>query len=160
MSQDAIDRLRSLRVADAMTTTPFAVRENQTLAEATQIFSQRHITWAPVVNEQQRCVGVFSVADLLKGKENSGLLACDPTRRVSELMTTGVYTAAPNDTLFVAASLMDDRHVHRLPVLDGEGRLAGVLSTMDLVAAVLHAIEEMDASLLADVRREKKSSSW
>lgn len=160
MINNAIDRLRSLRVADAMTTTPFAVRENHTLAEAAQIFSQRNITWAPVVDEHERCLGVFSVADLLKGKEKGGALDLDSTRPVAEFMTMGAYTASPDDSLLVAASLMDDRHVHRLPVLDRDGRLIGVLSTMDLVAAVLHIIEEVDASLLADVRREKNSPSW
>lgn len=153
MIEDATDRLRSLRVADAMAAEPFAVRTGHTLAQAAMIFSEHHITWAPVIGEEGRCVGVFSVTDLLKRK--AAMLNFDSSELVSAYMTAKIYTTAPNDSLLEAAAIMTDHHIHRLPVVDRNQKLKGVLSTMDIVAAVLHAVEEVDASLLADIRREQ-----
>jgi CBS domain-containing membrane protein len=157
MSGTAIDRLRSLRVADAMAPHAFSVRSDQTLADAAVTFAQRHITWAPVVDHDGRCVGVFSVADLLKPKENRPIPRFDSDEPVAAYMTSRVHSTMTDAKLLDAAAVMSDRHVHRLPVIDGEGRLHGVLSTMDVVAALLHAVEEMDADLLADMRRENQS---
>jgi CBS domain-containing protein len=157
MDSTATDRLRSLRVSDAMAPHAFSVRSSHTLAEAARTFAQRHITWAPVVDENDRCVGVFSVADLLKPRENAAIPQFDSDEPVTAYMTSKIYTTTPDSLLLDAAATMSDRHVHRLPVVGHDGRLHGVLSTMDVVAALLHAVEEMDASLLADVRRESRS---
>jgi CBS-domain-containing membrane protein len=154
MSKSAIDRLRSLRVTDAMSAQAFSVRSNQSLADAARTFAQRHITWAPVVDENDRCVGVFSVADLLKPKGNAAIPRFDSDEPIAAYMTSKVYTTSPDSLLLDAAAMMSDRHIHRLPVVDGEGQLHGVISTMDVVAALLHAVEEMDSTLLADIRRE------
>ena len=157
MNSTAIDRLRSLRVSDAMSPHVFSVRSDQTLGQAARIFGERHITWAPVVDENGRCVGVFSVADLLKHKESAAVPSFDSDEPVSAFMTSNVYTTAQDALLLDAAATMSDRHVHRLPVVDGDGRLHGVLSTMDVVAALLHAVEEMNSDLLSDLRRERQS---
>jgi CBS-domain-containing membrane protein len=157
MNSTAIDRLRSLSVADAMAPHAFSVSAAHTLAEAARIFAQRHITWAPVVDENERCVGVFSVADLLKPKDNAEIPSFDSDEPVTAFMTAKIYTTTPDSLLLDAAAMMSDRHIHRLPVVARDGRLQGVISTMDVVAALLHAVEEMDSSLLADIRRERQS---
>jgi CBS domain-containing protein len=157
MTASATDRLRSLRVADAMAPHAFSVRSHQNLADAARTFSERHITWAPVVDENNRCVGVFSVADLLKTKQNAPLPRFDSNEPITAYMTAKVFTTTPDELLLDAAATMSDRHVHRLPVLGRDGRLHGVLSTMDVVAALLHAVEEMDSELLSDIRRESHS---
>jgi CBS-domain-containing membrane protein len=157
MNENATDRLRSLRVADAMAAKAYSVDASHTLAEAARIFAEHHITWAPVVEEGGRCVGVFSVADLLKRTEAAGL-RFDSEEPVSAYMTSKVYTTTAEAPLLEAAAMMSDRHVHRLPVLDRQQRLKGVLSTMDVVAALLHAVEEVDSSLLAELQRERKTT--
>jgi CBS-domain-containing membrane protein len=157
MTASATDRLRSLRVTDAMSPHAFSVRSSQTLADAARTFAQCHITWAPVVDENGRCVGVFSVADLLKHKENATFPRFDSDEPIVAYMTGKIFTTTPDALLLDAAATMSDRHVHRLPVVGRDGRLQGVLSTMDVVAALLHAVEEMDSTLLADIRRESQS---
>jgi CBS-domain-containing membrane protein len=156
MNENATDRLRSLRVADAMTAKAISVEASHTLADAARIFAEHHITWAPVVDEGGRCVGVFSVADLLK-RNDAASLRFDSQERVAAYMTSKVYTTTLEATLLEAAAMMSDRHIHRLPVVDRQQRLNGVLSTMDVVAALLHAVEEVDASLLAEIQREQKA---
>lgn len=151
MTNTAIDRLRSLRVADAMTVSVIPLRARQSIAEAAHVFAERHISSAPVIDDDGLCVGVFSMADLLKTKGDSGLTF---QGRVADIMSAPVRSTTPEASLLTAAALMSDNHVHRIPVLNHDGRLAGVLSTMDIVAALLNAVEEMDAALVAEIRRE------
>jgi CBS-domain-containing membrane protein len=155
MTNTATDRLRSLRVEDAMSHQPFAVRADQTLADAARFFGEHHITWAPVVDRQGVCMGVFGVADLLKkSKQKPADIAFTSEETVGQFATTRIFTTTPESLLMVAAATMVHNHVHRLPVVDHQGRLQGVLSTMDIVAALLNSVEEMDASLLSELRRE------
>jgi CBS domain-containing protein len=143
-----------------MTPSAFFVTTGHTLSDAARVFAQHHITWAPVVDPNGKCVGVFSMADLLKHDKDTGSLAFDSDEPVTAFMTAKIYITSPDALLLEAAAIMSDRHVHRLPVLDREGRLQGVLSTMDVVAALLHAVEEIDSSLLADIRRQQDTDLW
>jgi CBS-domain-containing membrane protein len=155
MTMTVIDRLRSLRVADAMSSQVVSLRADQSLAEAVEVLAGRGVAAAPVTDESGRCVGVFSLADLLKSQESAGRLSFPSHAKVADLMTPKVHSTTTDASLLAAASLMNDKHVHRLPVLDSSGQVRGVLSTMDVVAALLHAAEESDVALLKEIRRER-----
>ena len=58
-------------------------------------------------------------------------------RNISELMSEEVATVSPQESLDGAARLILRHQVHRLPVVDDEQRLVGILSTMDLLAALV-----------------------
>ena len=156
MPATVIDRLRSLRVSDAMTARVVPLHSAQSLHEAGRTFAEHGVSAAPVVDEAGRCVGIFSLADLLKAREAPDRLSFPPEAKASDFMTAKVLSTTPEASLLSAAALMDERHVHRLPVLDQEGRLAGVLSTMDIVASLLHAVDEHDIALLEEARREHR----
>jgi CBS-domain-containing membrane protein len=52
---------------------------------------------------------------------------------------------------------MCDEHIHRLPVLDGSGRITGVITSLDIVAAMANAADEQRQSpKRSQVRREKR----
>jgi CBS domain-containing protein len=57
------------------------------------------------------------------------------TLTVGDVMATEPVVVHPDDPLRDAARLMDDRHVHGLPVVDHDGRLVGVVSQTDLLRA-------------------------
>jgi CBS domain-containing protein len=52
----------------------------------------------------------------------------------------------PEQTLLTAARIMCVKHVHRLPVLDSDNRPVGLLTAMDVVAAMVNAIDEREAA--------------
>ncbi|GMQ80101.1 MAG: hypothetical protein BMS9Abin04_043 [Planctomycetia bacterium] len=161
---DAIDRLLALRVADVMTREVVVVSEKSWLAEAAELFGQRNVSAAPVVNQAGQCIGILSVADFVKldaplGGEaepvpdENGRPAGDvaepewPSRQtVGSRMTRDVQSVESGASLLAAARVMCGQHIHRLPVLD-EGRPVGVISTMDVVAALVNSIDEMKSSL-------------
>jgi CBS domain-containing protein len=57
-------------------------------------------------------------------------------------MSPSVWSIDADATLIDAARLMCGKHIHRLPVLNREGKVVGVISSLDLVAAMVHAVEE------------------
>ncbi len=85
---------------------------------------------ALVVLEGEKLVGIFSERDyarevVLKGRSSK-------TTQISEVMTDKVLSASPNDTVEQAMSLMSEKRIRHLPVIEN-GKVIGVLSIGDLV---------------------------
>lgn len=85
---------------------------------------------ALAVLENEKMVGIFSERDyarevILKGRSSK-------TTPISEVMSTTVITVAPNDTVEHALSIMNEKRIRHLPVLDGS-KVIGMLSIGDLV---------------------------
>lgn len=85
---------------------------------------------ALVVLDGDKLAGIFSERDyareiILKGKSSK-------TTPISEVMSTNVLTVKPNDTVEQAMSIMSDKHIRHLPVLEGN-KVIGMLSIGDLV---------------------------
>ena len=161
----AIERLLSLRVSDVMNSPVATISETASMAEAARILAQREITGAPVVDTNGRCVGMLSATDfamrehrLSQGEEelsfgwahavqqesrdasfHIGTIAED---HVSEHMSPALQTINQTASLINAARIMCREHIHRLVIVDEEERPVGVVSSLDLVAAMIAAVEE------------------
>ena len=168
----AIDRLRTLKVSDVMAKNVVVVSVNQTMEEAARQFTSNDISSAPVIDEQGRCVGMLSAADYLKRDcprqeqggtptampghslvrdESNGSLQIVAARdTVNCYMSSAVQSIAADTSLLKAGRMMCTAHLHRVPVLDGE-RVVGIVSTMDIVAAMLNAVDELDANRPTDL---------
>jgi len=147
---DAVGRLRMLRVADVMTRDVIVVSAHQPVLDVARNFTEHDVTAAPVVDESGRCVGFFSSADSLRralpqGRTEPAAESTSPAL-VDRFMTRDVCTVSPGASLLEAARLMCNEHLHRLPVVDDNERVVGIISTMDIVAALSNAIDEMDAA--------------
>jgi predicted transcriptional regulator len=82
---------------------------------------------------------VLSAVDFLRQTARA------PSARVSDVMSRDVRSIGSNESLLKAAQLMCAKHVHRLPVNGEQHRVIGVISTMDIVAAMLNAMDEAEA---------------
>lgn len=157
----AIERLLHLRVADVMTRNVVQVPADETMDKTAELLNQHDISGAPVVDELGRCVGVISGSDfVLRERARKGaasgvervLVQDAPGRpyhiediaedRVSEHMSADVQTVAANASLMDAARIMCSEHIHRVVVLDRDDRPVGLVSSLDVVAAMVHAVEE------------------
>jgi CBS-domain-containing membrane protein len=158
----AIERLLSLRVADVMAKDVFHVSANETMEQAAVKMVDRDISGAPVVNELQQCVGVLSATDFLRFRVHGGnghsagdghvLQHGSPeapfqidrgaSDHVHQHMSAAVQTISADATLMQAGREMCVEHVHRLPVLDATGAVVGLISSLDIVAAMVNAVEE------------------
>ncbi len=126
----AVTRLMTLRVKDVMTRRVICVGEDQNMSEAAGLFLEKGISGAPVVDAEGCCVGMLSAFDYV---------------RRAHFTQTAPDPGALTDTLLAAARLMCEKHVHRLPVLDLDNKLVGLITAMDVVAALVNAMDERDA---------------
>lgn len=153
---DAVDRLLTLRVTDVMAKGVVVLRDDQSLAEAAAVFAEHDVTSAPVVDSSGKCVGMLSAADFARqwpaldsaGGQEKQDGPCDgegATQNVGSCMTRDVSAVDPDQSLLSAARTMCISHLHRLPVFR-EGSPVGVISTMDVVAALVNSVDEMTHS--------------
>jgi CBS domain-containing protein len=119
-----------MQVKELMTRDVEACRPEDTLSRAAQLMWECDCGVIPVVDEERRVVGVLTDRDICmavytKDQRPSAI-------QVGEVMTSGVECCAPDDSLAAAESTMKQRHVRRVPVVDGQNRLVGILSLNDL----------------------------
>src|SRR3954471_9139596 len=143
----------ALTVRDIMTDTVIAVREAARYAEIVDALARYRVSAVPVLDAHRRVLGVVSEADLMAKVEFAGRHASYPlvgararTARAkaagesaADLMTSPPITIWPDATVVDTARLMDSESVKRLPVVDGEGRLGGIVSRGDVLRAFLIA---------------------
>lgn len=145
-------------VADIMTCDPLVVGVQTPLKEAIQILATRHISGLPVVDEAGKLLGVISEADLMWQETgitppayimflDSVIYLQNPVtyerdihrvlgQNVGDVMTKNPITVSPDKPLRDAARLMNEKNIHRLPVLDSEGKVIGILTRGDIVRAM------------------------
>lgn len=85
----------------------------------------------PVINDEQNVIGMITDRDICVAAATRGLSPADI--RVRDVMSGGVYACAPDDDVRAALKIMRVQRVRRLPVIDRDDRLAGIVSLNDLV---------------------------
>lgn len=136
-------------VRDLMTADVVTIGMDDTLRRAQQVFNERKFHHL-VVTEDGKPVGVLSDRDLLKQlspfvgirlSERPQDLAT-LQRRIHQFMTRRLISIAPDASLADAARTFMRQRVSCLPVIDGAGRLVGIITTRDLVRwVVLQGLE-------------------
>jgi len=118
-------------VADLMTKNPISVRTDQTLADAAQLMWDCDCGALPVVEGQAgKTVGMITDRDICMATWSRG---STPSQvRVMDAMSQDVVCCSEGDSLGRAESLMQSNQVRRLPVVDAEKRLVGILSLADI----------------------------
>lgn len=137
-----MDDLRGLRVADVMTLDPVTVTPDTSVETAERLLNANRIHGLPVLDDDNRLVGVISQTDLLPGGPGSigAAIRNRPSGlRVGELMTSPALTVSLAASLHDAACRMREARIHRLVAVDEDGRPVGVLSAMDFVTVFAEA---------------------
>jgi CBS-domain-containing membrane protein len=142
-------------VKDVMTTRVIWVRKDASFRDLAAALRRHRVSAFPVLGDGDEVIGVVSEADMLTKEAPlggfSGLLHhrdAEKARGITagDLMTAPAVTVAPEDTVEHAAGLMYTRKVKRLPVVDANGHLVGIISRADVLAVFDRADE--------DIRRE------
>jgi CBS domain-containing protein len=157
-----------MKAADVMTRTVIGTTPETTVAEAARSMLQHRISGLPVIDASGAVVGIVTEGDLLRRIElgterhrsgwfgllfGPGRLAEDyirsRARLVGEIMTPEVFSVAPKTGLAEVTTLMETRHVKRLPVVE-EGRLVGIVSRANLVGALAKMLAAQHGAALSD----------
>ncbi|MEU6998160.1 CBS domain-containing protein [Nonomuraea sp. NPDC046570] len=160
-----------MTVADLMTTDVVAVHDTTPFQMVAEILVESGVSGLPVVDEDDRVLGVVSAADLLRKEEFRQRFAGDRYRpplrarlrhgfgaegdtfrkaegeTAGDLMTSPAIVAKPDFSVVRAARLMDRHGVKRLPVLDAEGGLIGIVSRGDLLKVFVRQDAEIEREL-------------
>ena len=129
--------LEHTRVDELMTRDLYCVGEEMLAEELAELFATRKVSGVPVLDEDERLVGVVSRADLLRASdEEKDTPRLHPERSgatASELMNATPVVVREGTTVPQAAAVMASARVHRVLVVSAEGKVVGVLSAMDVV---------------------------
>ncbi len=156
-----------MQVKDIMSAVVITVSLDDPVEQCARLMMEHDITGLPVLDPEGRVAGIITEGDLIRRAARfkvpgflpllGGLIYLDdPNEFVGELrramalhagrlMSRDVITVLPEDTLEAAATKMLRRQVKRLPVVDDQGRLVGIISRRDLVEALYPAEEESHA---------------
>ncbi|MBK5937096.1 CBS domain-containing protein [Halorhodospira halophila] len=134
----------SYRVSDYMTTAPKTVGHETPLRELQRLFDTHDFNGVPVVDEQQRLLGLATKLDLLKAftfTPDAMVPRYDAImeRPVHEVMTREPITVPPDLPLTRVLQRMVDMRTKGFPVVDDEGRVVGVIAREDLLGALRDA---------------------
>ena len=158
--------MHTTRVAEVMTKKVVAVGPGAGFKQLVDALAEHAVSAVPVVDPDRHVLGVVSEADLLHKVEFAGddvhaRLLDRPGRRAAkakafgdtaaDLMTGPAVTVGREATIGEAARLMDHRHVKRLPVVDADGRLVGVVSRRDLLRPYLRPDADIRDEVIGEV---------
>ncbi len=146
------------KVADVMTRKVETVKPETGVKEAARIMSEKDIGALPVVDDSGRLVGLVTESDLimqdvkvrfpsyfqlLDGYVYLGSLSRFEQQlkkavaaRVADVMSTDITTAKSGATLEDVATIMVDKEISRVPIVDDEGKVIGIIAKHDLVRAI------------------------
>lgn len=119
-----------------------SIAPDTSVADAVRLLHARRIGAVPVIRDG-RVVGVFSERDVIRLLATDGATALDGP--VTGAMTAPAVTAAPDQPVLAALSVMTKRRVRHLPVTDGD-TVIGIVSIGDLVK---HRIDRIEADAAA-----------
>ncbi len=156
-------------VRDVMTRSVLSVGPDTPLKDVALLLIEHRISGLPVVDGSGRVVGVISEGDLLvkerqpdavrhrplarlfgESAETRQLLAKAEARTAGDAMTAPAITVEASAPVGVAATLMIDRKVNRLPVTEGD-RLVGIVTRADVIRTFARSDEELAARIRSDV---------
>jgi len=117
-----------MKIRDILTKNPHVVRPDAMISEAAKMMKQHNIGMLPVC-DGQRLVGSITDRDLAVRAiaEGRNPLAT----KVSDIMTPNVFWCYDDQELEEAAQLMEQKQIRRLPILNREKRLVGIISLGD-----------------------------
>lgn len=156
--------MKTWHVTDVMTADVVVARPDTTYRELIGLLAGRRVNAVPVVDGDRRIVGVVSESDLLvkvecAGEDRSRWFRRSRGRRrkaagrvAADLMTAPAVVVRADMSIADAARRMSDAGVKQLPVEDGEGRLAGIVTRGDLLKEHLRTDEEIRDDARAAVR--------
>jgi CBS domain-containing protein len=150
-----------MKVKEICTWDPWVCPIEGSLADAAQIMWDGDCGSVPIIDAERKVVGIISDRDI-----TMAALTKDRVPRsvgVREVMTGDVVTCHPEDDVRLALRTMGERRVRRLPVIDEQGRLQGILSISDCIRHAKPMFEVGEPGIPSDellVALQALSTPW
>ncbi|NJD90140.1 MAG: CBS domain-containing protein [Geobacter sp.] len=147
-----------LTIKDVMTKDVVTVKRETTVSELAKLFTEKHISSIPVLDDAGALVGIVTETDLVEQDKSLHIptvisifdwvicLESDKKfekelrkmtgQRVGDICSPAVITLSPADPVSKAADIMSSRKINAVPVVDG-GRVVGIVARIDLIRAMI-----------------------
>ncbi|KAB2946952.1 MAG: inosine-5'-monophosphate dehydrogenase [Candidatus Methanoperedens nitroreducens] len=135
-------------VSDVMTKDVITIKKNAGLHEAAGLLSENKISGMPVIDEENHVIGIVTEADILcmagiksdhTFKDILMHILGEPIPRrkncetVADVMTSPAITIKPEADIREVARILDEKRIKRLPVVDEENKLIGIISRANII---------------------------
>ena len=124
-----------LKISQVMTTNVVTVSPDMTMLEALNLMQHHRISGAPVIMNGE-VVGIISTDDLIRALRDGRI-----DRKVSDYMSKNLITAKATDKVVEALKVFSKTKVGRLPVVDENNKLVGLLTKGDITNGLLNALQ-------------------
>lgn len=149
---------------DIMSKMAISVTEQQTLQEAIELMARHNVSGLPVTGERQMLVGIISNSDIIRYSQqvnivplmdlsgwispHTNIVDMASLRKgidllvnttVGSIMKKKVFTAPENTDILDLARLMSQRKINRIPILDQNRKLIGLVTRTDLIKSLVKA---------------------
>ena len=132
-------RVGSLQCHDIMSRDVVSVQPSTPAQEAWRLMIRHGVKALPVLDDGRRLAGIITLHDFFVGHEVAAGVAGNASWLVGDVMTRDVLTARPGQELVDLVPAFSDGGRHHLPVVDDRGRLVGMVTQSDMVAALFRA---------------------
>ncbi|WP_327365565.1 CBS domain-containing protein [Streptomyces sp. NBC_01217] len=156
--------MKHIKVGDLMTDEVVSVLPVTSFKEVAKLLAEHDVSGLPVLDEEDRVVGVVSESDLVARQATGHPVTGDARGTAAgtavpsmaeftaaEVMSTPAVTVHAEETAPDAARLMTRRGVERLPVVDDEDRLVGIVTRRDLLRLFLRPDAEIRRRIVDEV---------
>ncbi|MFB7176411.1 CBS domain-containing protein [Streptomyces sp. NPDC056257] len=151
--------MKHMKVADLMTDEVVSAAPGTVFKDVAKLLAQYDISGVPVLDDEDRVMGVVSQTDLLahagpgSGTSWQNGTAVEPPT-AGDVMSAPAVTVRAEETVADAARLMTRRGIERLPVVDVEDRLVGIVTRRDLLRMFLRPDSEIRRRVTGEVLTE------
>lgn len=146
------------KAKDIMSSPTISISKEQTVKEALDLLAKHSISGLPVIDENDKVVGIISDTDIIRYSQQKSIIShsgpsfwISPYSNIEDLasvrngfellnktqlenvMTKKVYTVTENTSASDVAKLMNRRNINRIPVVNDDGKLVGIVTRADLV---------------------------
>lgn len=150
--------MKNKTAKDIMTMDVIVANKSDSIADVAQLLIKEKIGGVPVVSEDRKVVGIISETDIMKKEKYveapqvlnllQGLIFFSDFKqmekdmkriaayKVEELMSTDIITVHENDTFDDVANVMIKKSVNRVPVVDDNNKLKGIICRYDIIRAM------------------------
>lgn len=152
-----------MRVHELMSTEVVTATRESSLKDIARLMLSNEISGIPIVDDEQRLIGIVTEADIvhresLRARGNRlgilhTLLGDDdqPSTTAGGAMARHVITTSPEVDHTMAARVMETRGVKRLPVVDADGHIIGIISRSDIMASFARPDELIEDEIQVDI---------
>ncbi|MCB9675506.1 MAG: CBS domain-containing protein [Alphaproteobacteria bacterium] len=136
-----------------MDTEVHTLRADDLVMDGVRKLLAKHVTGAPVVDDDNRVIGMLTEKDCLKLLAVGDVNAERATGKVSEYMTLKVVTVKPEMNIYFVAGMFLNDNVRRYPVVNDDGILIGAITRYDIVRAIEAGLPEIEVTPVPVPRR-------